>query len=206
MSKRKIYICFLLIMQFYTSCYAQDDLDENRYILWRENIELSWDDFLLEYKPKKAVASASASIGLGIYFSLKEKDKNTIIFNIYAYMNKEKSWSEYHGVAVADADSWQSNYGLRHERTHFDIDEVYARECRMLLSKIKANSFEKVKNKYDKIRQEIEVKRQKEQTLYDEETNHSINIEKQAEWNKKIAERLKELEAYKDTVVTIKIR
>jgi hypothetical protein len=189
-------------MQFFTCCYAQDDFDENRYILWGENIELSWDDFLLEREPKNTIEAAR--IHLVINYSIETKSRDVIFFNICVYMDRERSWSKYHGVT--DADSCRSNYILRHERTHFDIDEVYARECRMLLSKIKANSFEKVKNKYDKIRQEIEVKRQKEQTLYDDETNHSKNTEKQAEWNKKIAERLKELEAYKDTVVTIKIR
>ena len=49
-------------------------------------------------------------------------------------------------------------------------------------------------------------KEENAQTLYDKETNYSRNTERQAEWNKKIAERLKELEAYRDTVVTIRIK
>ena len=138
MSKRKIYICFLLIMQLCTCCYAQDDLDENRYILWGENMELSLDDFMLKRKPKNAIETAF--IRYGFSYSLEQKDKMTINFNVYVYMDREKSWSRYHGVA--DADSCLS-YVLKHEQGHFDIAEIYARECRMLLSQIKANSFEK---------------------------------------------------------------
>lgn len=202
MSKRKIYICFLLIMQFFTCCYAQDDFDENRYILWGENIELSWDDFLLK-QAKDTKGAALISCHFHYSYSIG-KAENTIVFEVYVYLEKESSWSIYHGVT--DMDSNESNRVLKHEQGHFDINEIYARECRMLLSKIKANSYEKAKKKYDRITKEIMTKLTDEQTLYDEETNHSINTEKQAEWNKKIAERLKELEAYKDTVVAIKIR
>jgi hypothetical protein len=43
------------------------------------------------------------------------------------------------------------------------------------------------------------------QIIYDRETNHSENEEEQAKWDKYIDEQLKELEAYKDTVVVVKL-
>ena len=43
------------------------------------------------------------------------------------------------------------------------------------------------------------------QSLYDKETDHHINKEKQLEWNTKIAMELEESEAYSETHLSIKV-
>lgn len=204
MNKRINSICFLLIMQFYNCCYAQKEiLDEKHYVVWSENIDFSWDYFLLKHEPKSTNEGAFIASGVSWSFQIDE-EKNIIVCYTQAFMDKEKSWSLYHGKT--DVDYSKSNGLLKHERGHFDITEIYAREARMLISKIKTNSFEKAKKRIDKITQQIKKKITKEQNQYDTETQYGKNKEKQAKWDKKIEERLKKLEIYKNVAVNIIIR
>ena len=178
-------------------------LDTTRYIIWKENINFSWDYFLLKYEPKNVKEAAFIATNISWTTETNEKE-NIIICYTQTYLDKKESWSLYYNKI--DADSCKSNGLLNHELGHFNIDEIYARESRMLISKIKAKSFEKVYDEIQKIAQKTLNKRFREQTKYDEETEHGTNKEKQAEWDKQIAERLRELEQYKDIVVTIRLQ
>ena len=81
---------------------------------------------------------------------------------------------------------------LAHEQLHFDITEIFARKMR---DKLQRTSFsDDVKAEVRKIYNDILKELQEYQERYDWETNFSRNREKQAEWNQKIAETLKESE------------
>ena len=201
---KKIYICILLLLSFCNFCYAQKKiLDTTRYIIWAENINLSWDDFLLKSNTENL--EAVAFVATGTFWSAEINEKEGIII-CYAetYLDRKKSWSLYGDSAIVD--TCDSNYLLNHEMGHFNITEIYARESRRLISNIKANSVEEAFKEIEKITKKIMDKRWKEHIKYDKETEHSKNKEKQAKWDKKIAKRLKELEQYKDIAVSIQLR
>ncbi len=93
-------------------------------------------------------------------------------------------------------------YVLKHEQGHFDIFEIFARRCRKALMEAKLTN----KNAAKKILEIIEKNRQqayKYQDKYDKQTQHSQKVEKQEEWNKKIAAELKELEAFSSPILEI---
>jgi hypothetical protein len=188
-------------------CYAQKKiLDKKHYVVWKENLDFSWDYFLSKRKPSKNESvAASISVGLSSSTKIREK-KNTIICYIQTYLDKKRSWSIYCGKKKHLINSLKSKYLLNHELVHFHIGEIYSRECRKLIAGIQANSFEEAKKDIERIIAEISDKRLAEHNKYDEETEHSKNEEKQAEWDKKVAERLKELEQYKDIAVVIRLQ
>ena len=78
---------------------------------------------------------------------------------------------------------------MRQKQLHFDITEVFARKMR---EKLRRTSFsDDVKAEVRKIYHDILKELQEYQERYDWETNFSRNREKQAEWNRKIAEALR---------------
>ena len=64
-----------------------------------------------------------------------------------------------------------------------------------ILNKKMAEIASKYKNELDKF-----------QDLYDKETNHSINKEKQLDWNNRIAKQLKELEKYAEPDFSVELK
>jgi hypothetical protein len=79
---------------------------------------------------------------------------------------------------------------LEHEQAHFDLCEVYARRLR---KRVEDSNY---KLDIDNAIFEVFEAFKKRQKLYDQETNHSRNKEKQAEWLKIIANELSELDNY----------
>ena len=93
---------------------------------------------------------------------------------------------------------------LKHEQGHFDLTEIYARMFRKQVMAA-TFTFKNLKDKYNKIHTEIISGWNKEQNLYDKETDHGIDSTKQHQWLKDIAKRLDELKAYSDTLISIKL-
>lgn len=84
---------------------------------------------------------------------------------------------------------------LRHEQGHFDITEIHARMLRKALSQLEDPC--KDKKKIESLIDEQNNALQAEQKEYDDKTNHGLNADEQEEWEKKIKQRLKDLEKYK---------
>lgn len=99
----------------------------------------------------------------------------------------------------------KTDSGLQHEQGHFDITEIYSRKLRKKLSDY---TFKKksLKANFMKFYNGNAALLDAEHDLYDKETDHHRIEEKQKEWDKKIAEQLKELEAYKETNLTLKVK
>ena len=110
--------------------------------------------------------------------------KNGFDYKITCTFSKTKSWGLH-----------KTDYILMHEQGHFDIAEIFARKLNKKMSEYKfnKNSF---KEDLKEIYQSIAIEKDAFQNQYDEETNHSIKKEKQAEWLKKISDQLKEFEIF----------
>jgi hypothetical protein len=164
--------------------------DDKDIIVWDEKRLLNWDDF--RGPPAKRWSAASTTYD--ILKSLEKKDANSASVKIEAVFFCTKSWKKV---------SWINNSVLIHEQKHFDIAELYARQLRQRLSSLKFNSYADLKSKSDSLYDVIDKEMDVYQDKYDEETDASMNGEKQREWNKKISEEILELSAYKVTDLTI---
>ncbi len=102
-------------------------------------------------------------------------------FEVNAYFYPNESW--YKPEQCTDNT-------LTHEQLHFDIAELFARKMR---NRLRRTSFsDDVKEEVRRIYKDILQALKDYQDQYDWETNFSRNLEKQLEWNQKIAEALKE--------------
>lgn len=150
-------------------------------LYWTPERKLVWDDF------KGAPDTQTNLLAMtyaGIGFQLAcENDK--LKANIFCYFNQKNSWTK----------DKESEYLLRHEQLHFDLTELYTRKLRQRINEVSdpcGKNFGKLNNIYQVIFTECE----NEQNLYDKESNHSMNKQKQQEWELQIAKDLKTMEKF----------
>lgn len=168
---------------------AQEKVENNSIIIWKKDRKINWNDFLSENSCQKQKGAGTA-INIEFYpkkFNCAQVEKIVVI----AQMNKLESWVKDKSVEI-----------LNHEQTHFDIAELYARKIRNaiqeFIEEIEGCDLQGVAEIYYR----LEAEHWQTQFLYDEETKHSINSEKQQEWNIKIAD---SLETYKNYELIIDI-
>ncbi|MFZ6663608.1 DUF922 domain-containing protein [Peijinzhouia sedimentorum] len=148
-------------------------------IFWREDLELSWSDFKGEPQLESQYEAMTAS---GIEYAYEANNRNgklTFTFKVRAYFNPNTSWLK---------PSSRTNELLEHEQVHFDISELHAR----ILTKAfdEASFTENFKKEIDTIYQSVIKRRAEMQELYDKETDHSRNAERQKEWIKQVENQL----------------
>lgn len=158
---------------------------EKEMILWQEDRPLTWDDF--KGKPERRFAAASTS-----YDILKTINKNSV--EIKAVFFTQSSWKKT---------TWINDQVLAHEQKHFDIVELYARKLLKQIKETKFTSYEDLKTKVETLYDINDKEMDKYQDLYDEETDGSMNGDKQREWQAKIMKEIKALDAYKESVLQI---
>jgi predicted secreted Zn-dependent protease len=86
---------------------------------------------------------------------------------------------------------------LRHEQLHFDLTEVYARIMRQKLA-VYATKVDctKLQPSFNNLTKLVYDAWDKEQNRYDQETNHGLNVARQALWEKQIQARLVQMQAF----------
>lgn len=177
--------CIFLAQLIYLSIFILNISATNASLIaWQTNYLLSTKDFKGKIDKN---SSFNANTSTVIKFKMSEED--TIKTNITAYFDKQKSW-----IKPLTPDKV-----IEHERLHFDLTEIYAREIKKRISEIKATSFDKSTQKIQiTYAYKILVKKMAdEQLLYDKETAHSVNAKKQLEWKANISKRLLALNIYK---------
>ena len=150
-------------------------------IEWNEEKQLKWSDFKGTPKPlsrNEALTDSGMSIAL-------KCDNNTSEVTVKCFFDRTKSWTKDN----------KSAYLLAHEQLHFDITELFVRKLRMQLAKL-GNDCKQlnthIENYYNKNYKEYVAY----QAAYDSESKHSISKQKQAYWERKVAEELKELKPF----------
>ncbi|MBA2613761.1 MAG: hypothetical protein H0U95_17500 [Bacteroidetes bacterium] len=164
--------------------------NEKEIVSWKLERPLTWDDF--KGKPERRFAAASTS-----YDILKAVNKGTTktaTIKIEAVFFCQSSWKKK---------SWINEQVLEHEQKHFDIVELYARKLRKKIKETTFTSFEDLNLKIDAMYDVNDKEMDKYQDLYDEETDGSMNGDKQREWMAKIMKEIKALDAYKETTLQI---
>jgi len=170
---------------------------ESGFILWN-GYTLTWEDFKgqVPLKYKESDEGAGASLKL-IYNKTLDKKNNIPFIEIKAYFIRTESFVKKEA---------KTNIILKHEQIHFDIAELYARLFRKEIKETVFNdinnAIKSVSKMYKHYLKDLIIF----QNLYDKETSHSTNLQKQIEWNEKIEKQLKELEQYSKSKIDVKIK
>jgi hypothetical protein len=150
------YVCFTTIVG-----HAQ-------YIRWVEGQSLTWDDFVGKVNDS---SQYDAECFAEIRYEYRFFTANRFEFEVYASFNKGSSWRRK---------EMETEALLKHEQMHFDIAELFAIKLKNDFENYSytANYNEQILFLFEKRKQEYQAM----QRLYDEETNHSLNKDRQKEW------------------------
>jgi len=162
-------------------------------IYWDKDRPIKWSDF--KAKPVKSSPYDAQTQG-SLNYVFDNNGPGAYTFKLYVKFDKQKSWSK---------PEEQNDNLLKHEQGHFDIYEIYGRIIMKRLKEAKVFSSDKFSERVQKIFNKAFDELQKFQQKYDSETKHSKDKEKQAEWNKKLENMLKELDEYKVKEVEFKV-
>jgi len=158
---------------------------EREKIAWSKDYKLSWSDF----KAKTAGGVgfvASTNSGISFFYEYKIKnDIPEINYTVTSNFYPQLSWYDKN---VAN------DYILKHEQTHFDISELFAR---ILRKNISETTFTKnVKEELDALYETSEKERRKLQKKFDLETDHSKIKVQEHKWETFVAKQLEEYEQW----------
>lgn len=194
MIRLKFFISPLLISFFSFQSFSQKvtvhvftehktALKKSDTIYYDFNRPLTWQDFQGAVSANVPWGAITAS-GFSFDSDMKEDENNIdITVGVYSFFLKHDSWKKT---------DINSPYHLEHEQHHFDITRLYAEK---LVDQIKrahftADNFKKLLNSiFNKVYDEDMAM----QHQYDSETNNSMNVEKQKEWNQKISGEIEKL-------------
>jgi len=171
------YLCFLflVISPFFAHSQRCDSIE------WSAHHHLKWKYF--KGKPDKK-STATALSEPHIYYECS-------ITSNFAKLLFSCSFST--------CDSWVKGKGtkklLQHEQTHFDIAEYYMRSLvkEILRQKFSAND---VLVRVKAIGDQVKKLRRESDELYDLDTNHSLNEQRQKEWTKKVNKMIRGLDDF----------
>jgi hypothetical protein len=184
MKKLSPIIIFLLIL----TTAVQKDSDR---IEWSPTQQLTWADFkgkIDKSSPYEAMTYTTIEIQS---MQLDEKQMEYTITNSF---EKKLSWSK----------DKKSVGLLKHEQLHFDITELVVRKMKKKLLSKKFKNIKEIQNFARDAFGEGEKERKRLNSLYDKETDHSINKEKQKEWEDKIEAELGEFNEYSAALLVLK--
>ena len=149
---------------------------------WNENRQLTWEDFQgVPNRGDDFVASTNSGISFSFSYNVRG-GKMTMDYEVLCNFYPELSWYKPDKV---------SPYILKHEQTHFDISELFARKLRKVMAETEFSNDPK--EKINALYSDIERLRQEMQDSYDLESDHSKNKEAELQWRAFVE---KELEAY----------
>ncbi len=161
---------------------------DNDTIYYDFNRNLTWQDFK-GVPDNNHFGGAVTASGFAFDSQINFDGKNIYLnIGVYAFFSKSDSWKK---------PQINSDYHLLHEQHHFDITRLGSQKFIAELSKAhftKENYNTLLTSIFNKVYKENESM----QLQYDRETNHSLNVDKQLEWNDKIAAEIQKL---KDSIV-----
>ena len=159
-------------------------------ILWGER-EITWDDF--NGRPDYTVQYAAITSTMTVLRNIKSY-RDSVEVAVETFFLKEKSWIKQEML---------SEQLLRHERTHFNIGELYSRKVRKLYSS-SIYPLSKFQNTIIEQKSKLNAEKKKLNEQYDSETNYSKNDSVQKIWDKRIKHELDELHEFSSIYVILR--
>ncbi|MEO6135644.1 MAG: hypothetical protein ABIP35_10855 [Ginsengibacter sp.] len=152
-------------------------------IFYDFNRPLTWNDFNGKPDPNHS-GEAVTSSGFAFDSEMNLEDETfELIIGVYSFFTKSDSWKKT---------KVNSDYHLLHEQLHFDITRIGAEKLLQELQEapINKNNYQTLLNQ---IFEKVYAENSRLQNQYDMETKHSIDVNKQKEWDNKIALELKKI-------------
>lgn len=177
----KVFFIFALLCANYVN--AQQDT-----IYWNKERPLAWEDFK-GVPESNAIESAQASSGVALKFQYRKdviNDAWDYRYKVYSYFLPELSWYKPNEI---------NYYLLEHEQNHFHISEFFARKLKKELSELIAS--ESVGNEAERVYNKIQKEHAAFQNKYDRESKHSLNVDKELEWQERVLDSLNKYNDWK---------
>jgi len=141
--------------------------------------QLTWGDFkgTVPGNVKNRAAESTTSLEYGW-----EQNGDVCSFGIVAH------FYPYESFVVSKSDA-----SLRHEQTHFRIAQIMALKAMCALEPLQGGSLraipqaDQIYRKYCRLKKDMEI-------LFDQETNHSLNVPAEQKWELKISTELLNLD------------
>ena len=149
-------------------------------VTWSPERRLSWEDFKAlpdDENPHHALTAANLAVNARCM-------ANGFSYQVNCVFLPTQSWTK----------NTKSEKLLKHEQLHFDLTEVHARQLRRKLALLNCAD---VKDKLSGTVSSAFAQWKAEQDNFDAECKHGLNVEQEQVWAADIAQRLKQLEAYK---------
>jgi hypothetical protein len=172
-----------VILVFICSAFCNTYAQEN-FVTWTNKKQLEWSDFS---GPVKDSSHFDAESFAEVRFTYTFNSLQDFHFDVTATFNKNTSWYKKEA---------QSPLLLKHEQLHFDIAELFAKKL-----KAEFESFPYTENFRKEIADLFEKKKLQYhlmQDKYDQETSHSLNLEKQRLWEFAIRDELRKMNLIED--------
>lgn len=177
--------CLLLVMVLLAlvsvpAGQAGDDVKGRPFLDWKLQRPLQFSDF--RGQPDHPHLAALTATAIETSYEIKGQQFKA---KVHARFFPEESWMK--GYA-------RNERILAHEQLHFDITEWHARKMRKTLQEGKFKAGDNAR--LQKVIHEHFERWQSDQKAYDAETNHGLNREAQARWEKKVRKGLEQLKKY----------
>jgi hypothetical protein len=165
----------------------QGDMAARDAITWSAGRRLRWSDFGSS-APK--AGDEGALTAYSIFYGVRCVGE-TFEFRAVAGFLPHESWVRPEVVAERTT----SERTLRHEQTHFDLTEVFARRLRQAFSHL-YEPCRRADTDLDALASQYLRAERTEQQRYDEETHHGLVAAEQSTWDRKTASDLASLGKY----------
>ena len=148
-------------------------------VRWSPDRRLSWEDFKANpdtENPHHALTAANLAVNA-------QCQQNGFSYQVSCVFLPTQSWTK----------NVESEKLLKHEQLHFDLTEVHARLLRRELETLDCADL---KDKLSVTVTSAFAQWKAEQSAFDADCKHGLNVAKERVWAADIAQRLKQLEAY----------
>lgn len=182
----------ILLLLIVALCSFSFLVDTGKGIRHDQHDALKWSDF--QARASRASSFAAKTSSGYVYNASLVGDSMRIVIPCLFY--PKKSWYKKDKA---------SKELLKHEQGHFDITELHVRKMRREIAqgKFTIKNFNK---KVTAIIKKYSRQSDKAQDDYDHQTDHSIIVDQQEKWNKKIETELMESQQWADPIVMVKIK
>jgi hypothetical protein len=164
-----------------------EDMAAERGMPWSATRRLSWSDF--QGRPPQT-GEEGARTAYGLYYAWSCRGE-AFSFHAVAAFHPLRSWVK----PIVVGHPGESGRVLRHEQTHFDITEVFARRMRQRFATL-ASPCARDDAELRRLARELVDAEKETQQRYDRETNHGLLTDRQAGWNADVARMLQAVARY----------
>jgi hypothetical protein len=158
-------------------------------VAWSAARRLRWSDFA-GGAPKTRTGDEGALTGYSIFYGVRCTGE-AFEFSAVAGFLPHESWVKPEVIA----DRAMSERTLRHEQTHFDLTEVFARRLRKAFVDL-YEPCRRADTDLDELASQYLRAEKTEQQRYDEETQHGLVAAEQTAWDRQVAGDLASLGKY----------